>query len=74
MSIDENQQNTKGVAFIINKKMVKWNELRHRTLIPGQAITLKIPWHNNTTICCLNVYAPNKPNKNKRFWKSLKSI
>ncbi|KAL6299923.1 Endonuclease/exonuclease/phosphatase [Sparassis latifolia] len=42
-----------------------------RTLIPGQAILLTVPWHNNRTLTILNIYAPNIAMENKEFWQTL---
>lgn len=72
-SIDPDKPNAKGVAFVLNKKSVKWAETRHRVLEPGRALIIKIPWYDATTISVLNVYAPNNPRSNETFWRNQKA-
>lgn len=66
-SLDPCKPNLKGVAFAIRKKSVKWAEIRHRAVKPGRTLVIEIPWHENSTISIMNVYAPNNPSKNKYF-------
>ncbi|KNZ72333.1 hypothetical protein J132_04023 [Termitomyces sp. J132] len=73
MSLDTNRPNVMGVAFIINKKLANWQEIKHCVLDPGRAIVIEIPWYNDKTLSCLNVYALNDPSKNKTFWNKIKS-
>ncbi|EKM50886.1 uncharacterized protein PHACADRAFT_103486, partial [Phanerochaete carnosa HHB-10118-sp] len=40
-------------------------------LVTGRAILLSIPWQNDCTLHLLNVYAPNDPTENQRFWSQL---
>ncbi|KIJ55887.1 hypothetical protein M422DRAFT_239041 [Sphaerobolus stellatus SS14] len=35
---------SKGVAFVINKRHVKWQELISTEIIPGRASLLSVPW------------------------------
>ncbi|KAG6874777.1 hypothetical protein C0992_006584 [Termitomyces sp. T32_za158] len=72
-SLDPDKPNTKGVAFAIRKKTVKWQEARYRTLIPGRALVIEVPWYEGNVLCCLNVYTPNQSRQNEKFWKDIRA-
>ncbi|KIJ54274.1 hypothetical protein M422DRAFT_241525 [Sphaerobolus stellatus SS14] len=65
------ETNSKGVAFLLNKQLTAWKEVKTIEIIPGQALLLLLPWHNEQTLNILNVYAPNPHNENKDFWSNL---
>ena len=68
-SPDPTTRNAKGVAFVINKGMIRTEDMETRVLIPGRAMTLTIPWKNGIKLTALNVYAPNCPKEMRQFWK-----
>ena len=43
-------------------------------LIPGRALLAKIPWHDDSQIKILNVYAPNDAKENENFWTELNNM
>ncbi|RXW11242.1 hypothetical protein EST38_g14613, partial [Candolleomyces aberdarensis] len=66
----------RGVAFVINRQIVriKPSDLTYQELVAGRALYLEIPWqNNNSTLRFLAVYAPNQPQQNEAFWKTLKT-
>ena len=67
-------RNAAGVAIVINKALLKADGVTCEEIIPGRAILASIPWHANSTIKILNVYAPNDPPNNEKFWSSLNEI
>ena len=54
-----NPRSSAGVAFVINKAMIRPKEYKLYELIPGRAAALKIKWLENEDTLLLNVYAPN---------------
>ena len=67
-----NPTSSAGVAFVINKEVIKADDLELHVLIPGRAIQISFKWHNNSTINAMNVYAPNDMNKHQQFWTELR--
>lgn len=63
--------NAAGVAFAINRDITNADQAIAEEVIPGRAISLTIPWHDNHTLTLLNVYAPNAPSDNSKFWGKL---
>ncbi|KIJ39775.1 hypothetical protein M422DRAFT_257370 [Sphaerobolus stellatus SS14] len=70
-SIDDTNPDTKGVAFLLNKQLTSWKEAQGIEIIPGWALLLCLPWHNEKTLNILTVYAPNAHNEKEAFWTSL---
>ena len=64
--------NAMGVAVILNKSYVAWNDTVMHVLIPGRAMLVSVPWHKKSIINVLAVYAPNRENENATFWDTLK--
>jgi hypothetical protein len=60
-----------GVAFIINKDISIHQGIITHELIPGCALLISVPWHSNLLLTILNVYAPNTPSENEKFWQDL---
>ena len=58
-SPDPTTRNARGVAIVLNKRLVKTDNIKETTIIPGRAIIIKIPWHDNQNINILAIYAPN---------------
>ena len=53
--------NARGVALVLNKRLIKTDNIRSTTIIPGRAIMINIPWHGDQSINVLAIYAPNTP-------------
>ncbi|EKM48762.1 uncharacterized protein PHACADRAFT_33754 [Phanerochaete carnosa HHB-10118-sp] len=70
-SPDPSAPNARGVAFVVNTSLIRVTNAHVRTLVPGRAILLSIPWQNDRTLHLLNVYAPNDPTENQHFWSQL---
>ncbi|KAI9062429.1 DNase I-like protein, partial [Trametes sanguinea] len=70
----ENSTAARGVAFVINKRIVKpEGEVRFSEVIKGRAATLTVPRRGDEPMCVLNVYGPNNAAQNAAFWAELKS-
>ena len=67
-------RNAAGVAIVANKSLINTDGISCATLIPGRAILAMIPWHANSIIKVLNVYAPNDTRENESFWETLNEI
>jgi len=61
-----------GVAIVLNKSLVAWKETTIYELIPGRALLVSVPWHKESIINVLAVYAPNRETENANFWNTLK--
>ncbi|KAF5376899.1 hypothetical protein D9615_007204 [Tricholomella constricta] len=70
-SWDRANPNAKGIAFVLNKRTTRWKEATMKEIIPGRAILLQIPWHEQNETKILGVYAPNSPGDNTKFWEDL---
>jgi ribonuclease HI/exonuclease III len=64
--------NSRGVAFVINKERLEYSNTSILNIIPGRAALLSIKWHKVVKLNILNVYAPNSPSDNEKFWNELK--
>ncbi|KAF6745427.1 Endonuclease/exonuclease/phosphatase [Ephemerocybe angulata] len=68
--------NAMGMAFIINRQIIKCrrNEVTSEVLQAGRALQISIPWKNGTSrLEILGVYAPNSVTENRDFWTHLKT-
>ena len=72
-SPDPETRNARGVALVLNKKLIKTDDIRCTTIVPGRAITINIPWHEDQRINVLAIYAPNTPRETREFWRSIQS-
>lgn len=70
-SIDLDHLNANGVAFVVNKRLTNWRDVRTVEIVPGRAILLQILWHADHVIHILNVYVPNNRRENGKFWEGL---
>lgn len=70
---DPETQNAKGIAVVLNKRLIKTGNIQETEIVPGRAITLNIPWYNDQDIKILAVYAPNAPREIRDFWKSIQN-
>ena len=73
-SQSENPTATAGVAIVVNKDLVNTEGAKATEIIPGRAILLELPWHQTLTLRILNVYAPNSPQGNAKFWEEIAEI
>ncbi|KAA1474321.1 DNase I-like protein, partial [Dentipellis sp. KUC8613] len=60
-----------GVAFVLNKDVIKTDKYTATELIPGRAIALRIEWRDGQTLDLINIYAPNDESEHPAFWKNL---
>jgi exonuclease III len=68
---DQNTNNAKGVALVLNKELTNTHNIVVHELIPGRAIYLEYIWHADHTLRILAIYAPNSPTENQAFWQDL---
>ncbi|KZV59578.1 DNase I-like protein [Peniophora sp. CONT] len=63
-----------GVTFVVNTELVATSDATFKTIIPGRAATLTVPWYGTTTLTVMNVYAPATTDQEKAaFYKELVS-
>lgn len=75
-SSDRYTQNARGVAIVVNRRIVriKRNHIKCHEIVAGRALQFSIPWKNNqSTLNILAVYAPNRANENEAFWKTIQN-
>ncbi|EIW61240.1 DNase I-like protein, partial [Trametes versicolor FP-101664 SS1] len=66
-----NSTGARGVALVINKRVLKDCTPVMRQIVPGRAILTSIPWAEDRTLKILNIYAPNDATDNEAFWVRL---
>ncbi|KAI0038163.1 DNase I-like protein, partial [Auriscalpium vulgare] len=71
--LPENPSGSAGVAFILNKALIRTDDFSTTEVIPGRALILRINWNGREELTLLNVYAPNHPNLHPPFWALLTS-
>jgi hypothetical protein len=59
-----------GVA-VLNKDLVEMKELERDKLINGKPLAIKIKWKNGEETILINIYALNRRNHPKNFWKEV---
>ena len=70
-SIDENSQNSKGVAVVFNKEITNTKNIKMDVIIPGRAIQISTQWHGNQVLNLMAIYAPNSHTDNANFWTEI---
>lgn len=60
-----------GVAFAINKRLIKPNNITIFELFEGRALALKVQWHENEDTTLLNIYAPHTRASQPKFWNKV---
>jgi exonuclease III len=60
-----------GVAFVINKRLIKPTNITVLELFEGRALALKIKWHETEETTLLNIYAPNTRATQPDFWRKI---
>lgn len=59
--LDNSSPNKMGVAIVLNKRTTRWKKASTDTIIKGRAMVVDIPWNQETTIACLEIYTSNQP-------------
>ena len=72
-SPDPETCNARGIALVINKRLMKADDIRSTTIVPGRAIMISIPWHEGQRINVLAIYTPNAPREMREFWRSIQN-
>lgn len=67
----ERSTSAQGVAFVLNKDKTNIKDAKLTEITPGRAILLTLPWHKTLVVTILNIYAPNSPSENAKFWQDL---
>ena len=62
-----------GVALVINKDRSMDRDTEEYEMVPGRALLARMPWHGDTLLTILNIYAPNNHAESKTFFKDLKT-
>ncbi|KAL4064828.1 Endonuclease/exonuclease/phosphatase [Scleroderma yunnanense] len=62
---------SKGIALVINKRILGIKDISHYDLAPGRALLVSTLWYQQERINILNIYAPNDPNENSTLWKKI---
>jgi len=71
-SANPNDPNTTGgVSIAVHKSMIDTRGITHRTIVPGRAILVEIPWNGSERLRVLNIYAPARNTNKAEFWKRL---
>lgn len=60
-----------GVGFILNKKLIRPDDIKTYELIPGRAIIIQVKWMNTCNATILNIYAPNERKEHAAFWAKI---
>lgn len=60
-----------GVAVVLNKAITNVKNIVTRTLVPGRALLVTIPWHADRVLTILAIYAPTAADENRAFWSQL---
>jgi ribonuclease HI len=63
-----------GIAFIINKDLVKERQTEHKELIKDRMSRLTVKWNDEVLIDIINIYVPNNEKDKILFLKKAKHI
>lgn len=66
--LPSNPHASAGVAFVINKALIRLKEYSITELVPGRSILIKLKWLESCETSILNVYAPHIRGKQPVFW------
>ncbi|KAF9441798.1 hypothetical protein P691DRAFT_682851, partial [Macrolepiota fuliginosa MF-IS2] len=58
-SSSPNLPNAQGVTIVINKRLIKTENIKTTNVIDGRVILAKIPWLDREKLTILTVYTPN---------------
>ncbi|KAI9056569.1 DNase I-like protein, partial [Trametes sanguinea] len=67
----ERETRARGIAFIVNKRIVKDARCECEELIAGRAMILTVKWTADRDLRILGVYGPNVGGDNANFWKDI---
>jgi exonuclease III len=67
--LENNPRTSAGVAFVLNKELIKTDQVKTFELIKGRAVAIKLTWINNEEATLINVYAPNRRSDHEPFWE-----
>ena len=70
-SPDPETRNARGIALVLNKRLLKTDDIKSMVVVPGRAMTISIPWHDNHRVNVLAIYAPNAPREARQFWRTV---
>lgn len=70
--LENNPRMSAGVAFILNKELIKTDNVKTFELIKGRALAIKLTWLNDEEATLINVYAPNRRGDHEDFWKDVR--
>jgi exonuclease III len=68
-----NETGRGGVAVVINKAKINTANVKHKVIVEGRALSVRITQHHGSAITILCVYAPNNPSENGQFWSSIQN-
>jgi len=68
--LPENPRASAGVAFVINKALIRPKEYTITELVPGRATALEVKWLEQCSTSIFNIYAPHNRNEQPAFWAS----
>ncbi|KAI0327201.1 DNase I-like protein, partial [Cubamyces sp. BRFM 1775] len=71
---EENGTGARGVAFVLNKRLLKNADFTVTELYPGRAALLDLKWTEDRRIRLINAYGPNDMAESARFWKTLRDL
>ncbi|KAI0667434.1 Endonuclease/exonuclease/phosphatase, partial [Trametes maxima] len=63
----------KGVAFVINKKILPNTSPKVMEIVKGQVVLLEISWSERESLKIMNIYGPNDTNENGTLWEKLEN-
>lgn len=69
---EDNPTGARGVAFVLNRRLVNAEDAMLIPVRAGRAAILKVPWTRGKVLQILNVYAPNDMQENAAFWMGLR--
>ena len=69
----DNPTGARGIAVVINKKLVRYEQIQHVEIVPGRALEVTIPWAQSDNLRLLALYAPNNTGEQRTFWDTLSS-
>ena len=70
--LENNPRSSAGVAFVLNKELIKTDQVRTFELAKGRAIAIKLTWINNEEATLINVYAPVRRSDHESFWEKVR--
>jgi hypothetical protein len=60
-----------GMGFVLNKKLIKPDNIKTYELIPRRAMIIQIKWINTCNTTILNIYALNERKEHAAFWAKI---